>query len=145
MFWYVLPAINMYILKTSPPVCEVWTSIVWKVRSISGCHMDGNGCYYRPTAPSVWAERCGTWHGELRGGYQCEFGGPKMLHRPVTGSVYIRVDVSGEGLLLFGRSVVSDSSRPHGLQQARLPCCSSPSPWVCSNSCPSSRWCHPTI
>ena len=44
----------------------------------------------------------------------------------------------------FSRSVVSDSSRPHGLQHARLPC---PflSPGACSNSCPSSRWCHPTI
>ena len=30
------------------------------------------------------------------------------------------------------------------LQLARLPC-PSPSPRVCSNSCPSSRWCHPTI
>ena len=34
--------------------------------------------------------------------------------------------------------------RPHGLQHARLPCLS-PSPGVCSNSCPLSRWCHPTI
>ena len=33
---------------------------------------------------------------------------------------------------------------PHGLQHARLPC-PSPSPRVCSNSCPLSRWCHPTI
>ena len=34
--------------------------------------------------------------------------------------------------------------QPHGLQHARLPC---PSPMLrtCSNSCPSSRWCHPTI
>ena len=32
----------------------------------------------------------------------------------------------------------------HGLQQARLPC-PSPSPEVCSNSCPLSWWCHPTI
>ena len=31
-----------------------------------------------------------------------------------------------------------------GLQPARLPC-SSPSPGACSNSCPLSRWCHPTI
>ena len=44
----------------------------------------------------------------------------------------------------FSRSVVSDSLRPRGLQQARLPC-PSPSPRVCSNSCPLSRWCHPTI
>ena len=41
-------------------------------------------------------------------------------------------------------NVVSDSLWPHGLQLARLPC-PSPSPRVCSNSCPSSPWCHPTI
>ena len=34
--------------------------------------------------------------------------------------------------------------QPHGLQQARLPC-PSPSPRDCSNSCPLSRLCHPTI
>ena len=33
---------------------------------------------------------------------------------------------------------------PHGLQHARLPC-PSPTPGACSNSCPSSQWCHPTI
>ena len=44
----------------------------------------------------------------------------------------------------FSCSVVSDSLRPHGLQHARLPCLS-PSPRACSNSCPSSQWCHPTI
>ena len=39
---------------------------------------------------------------------------------------------------------MSDSSRPHGLQHSGLPC-SSPTPGACSNSCQSSRWCHPTI
>ena len=34
--------------------------------------------------------------------------------------------------------------QPHGLQHARLPC-PSPSPRACSNSCPLSQWCHPTI
>ena len=34
--------------------------------------------------------------------------------------------------------------RPYGLQHTRLPC-PSPTPGACSNSCPSSRWCHPTI
>ena len=33
--------------------------------------------------------------------------------------------------------------RPHGLQHARPPC-PSPTPGVYSNSCPLSRWCHPT-
>ena len=41
-------------------------------------------------------------------------------------------------------SVVSESLKSHGLQHARLPC-PSPSPGVCSNSCPLSQWCHPTI
>ena len=44
----------------------------------------------------------------------------------------------------FNHSVVSDSLWPHGLQHARVPC-PSPTPRACSNSCPSSWWCHPTI
>ena len=44
----------------------------------------------------------------------------------------------------FSWSVMSDSLQPHGLQHARLPC-PSLTPGACSNSCPSSRWCHPTI
>ena len=32
----------------------------------------------------------------------------------------------------------------HGLQHARLPC-RSPTPGACSDSCPSSHWCHPTV
>ena len=39
---------------------------------------------------------------------------------------------------------MSDSLQPHKLQHARPPC-PSPTPRVHSNSCPSSRWCHPTI
>ena len=39
---------------------------------------------------------------------------------------------------------MSNSLRPHGLQQARPPC-PSPIPGVYSNSCPLSQWCHPTI
>ena len=46
--------------------------------------------------------------------------------------------------LSFRCSVVSYSLQPHGLQHTRLPC-PSPSPGVCSNSCPLSQWCHPTI
>ena len=33
---------------------------------------------------------------------------------------------------------------PHGLQHTRLPC-PSPTPEACSDSCPLSWWCHPTI
>ena len=44
----------------------------------------------------------------------------------------------------FSHSVVSDSLRPHESQHTRPPC-PSPTPRVYSNSCPSSRWCHPAI
>ena len=44
----------------------------------------------------------------------------------------------------FSQLVMSDSLWPHGLQLARLPC-PSPTPEVYSNSCPLSRWYHPTI
>ena len=43
----------------------------------------------------------------------------------------------------FSRSVVSDSLRPHGLQHARS--CPASTSGVYSDSCPLSRWCHPTI
>ena len=39
---------------------------------------------------------------------------------------------------------MSDSLRPRGLHHTRLPCPST-TPRACSNSCPSSQWCHPTI
>ena len=39
---------------------------------------------------------------------------------------------------------MSDSLRPQGLQDIRLPC-PSPTPGDCSNSYPSSQWCNPTI
>ena len=43
----------------------------------------------------------------------------------------------------FSRSVMSDSLRPHELQHAWPPC-PSQTPGVHSNSCPLSRWCHPS-
>ena len=49
-----------------------------------------------------------------------------------------------QGPIQFSHSVVSDSLQPHGLQHARPPC-PSPTPGACSNSCPLSWWCHPTI
>ena len=53
-----------------------------------------------------------------------------------------------EGLLLFSHSVMSNSLQSHGLQHSSpspaLPC-PSPSSRPCSNLCPLSQWCHPTI
>ena len=44
----------------------------------------------------------------------------------------------------FSHSVMSNYLQPHGMQHARLPC-PSQTPRVYSNSCPLSRWYHPTI
>ena len=44
----------------------------------------------------------------------------------------------------FSHSVLSDFLWPHESQHTK-PACASPTPRVCSNSRPSSRWCHPAI
>ena len=60
------------------------------------------------------------------------------------GKFYTTAPSGKPSVILFGHSVISDSLPAHRLQQARHPC---PSlyPRVCSNLCPLSRWCHPTI
>ena len=47
-------------------------------------------------------------------------------------------------LIQFSCSAVSSCLCPHGLQHFNLPC-PSPTPRACSNSCPLSWWCYPTI
>ena len=47
-------------------------------------------------------------------------------------------------LLTNNHSGLSNSLWPPGLQHARLPC-PLPTHGACSNSCPLSQWCHPTI
>ena len=44
----------------------------------------------------------------------------------------------------FSHTVFSDTLQPQGLQHTRLSC-SLPTPGACSNSCPLSQWCYPTI
>ena len=57
---------------------------------------------------------------------------------------HMEISLHWEGSVQFSRSVVSDSLQPHESQHARPPC-PSPTLGVYSNSCPSSRWCHPAI
>ena len=67
-------------------------------------------------------------------------------------NMYIRFKISDRiskghlsfSLVQFSHSVVLDSLQPYGLQNASPPC-PSPTPRACSNSCPSSQWCHPNI
>ena len=61
-----------------------------------------------------------------------------------SGDLFFKQCISSVQSLSRVHSVMSSSLRPHGLQHARLPC-PSPTLGACSNSCPSSRWCHPTI
>ena len=67
------------------------------------------------------------------------FGWAKMLY-----CYYINWNFLLFSSVQFSHSVESNFLQPHGLQCARHPCLS-PTPGVDSNSCPLSRWCHPTI
>ena len=55
-----------------------------------------------------------------------------MIHNFLWDIIFLKIELH---LLLFSCSVVSNSLGTHWLQHARLPC-PSPSPRVCSNSCP---------
>ena len=57
-------------------------------------------------------------------------------------SLNIRHKNANQGVSVAVQSL--SQVQPHGLQHSRLPC-PSPPPGVCSNSCPLSRWRHPTI
>ena len=59
-------------------------------------------------------------------------------------SKFIFLQVLSFSSVQFSRSVVSDSLWPHEHKHARPPCLS-PTPRVHPNSCPLSRWWHPTI
>ena len=74
---------------------------------------------------------------------------PTLHPTPIPHPVYSLLNRSSKSVgnkpsVQFSHSVVSDSLWLHGLQHARLPC-PSPTPRACSNSCPSNRWCYPTI
>ena len=62
----------------------------------------------------------------------------------VTENERVENDLKVLSSVQFSCSVMFDSLWPQGLQHTRLPC-PSPTPRACSNSCPSSQWCHPTI
>ena len=59
---------------------------------------------------------------------------------------YMSLRLMTTSFISFKHMVVvqTNSLPPYGLQHTRLPCPSSSS-GACSNSCPSSWWCHPTI
>ena len=60
------------------------------------------------------------------------------IHTHVCTCIYMYI------LVQCSFSVMSDSLQQHGLQHARLSC-PSPTPRAYSNTCASSRWCHPNV
>ena len=88
-------------------------------------------------------EKTNTW-------YQFYNDTVKMKYRVIHTMVNQRVQITNIRFsdyfssVQFSLSVVSNSLWPHGLQHARPPC-PLPTPEACSNSCPLSEWCHPTI
>ena len=71
-------------------------------------------------------------------------GNPSLLGKWLIASLRQELYRMNLGPLQFSRSDMSNSLRPHWLQHARPPC-PSPTLRIYSNSCPLSRWCHPTI
>ena len=62
------------------------------------------------------------------------------------GSLSVQFSRSVVSIIVQFNSIIQSCPTlwPHGLQHAMLPC-PSPSHGACLNSCPSSRWCPPTI
>ena len=88
-----------------------------------------------PGSPAV-----GTWHFHCHGQGSTPGWKTKILQAVWCSKKKYYLDQSVQ----FSGSLVSDSLWPHGLQHSRHPC-PLPVPRACSNSCPSSGWCHPTI
>ena len=79
-------------------------------------------------------------HFHLQGIFLTQESNPCFLHWQM-GSLLLSYQFSS---VQSSHSIMYNSLWPHGLQHSRPPC-PSPTPRVYSNSCPSSRWCHPTI
>ena len=118
-------------------------------------------CTWNSPGKNIGVGRCVL----LQGIFSTQGLNPCLLHLPELAGGFFITRVAWEALLFtywpliylesnfticgirsaqFSCSLVSNSLQAHGLQHARLPC-PSPTPRACSNSCPSSRWCHPTI
>ena len=78
--------------------------------------------------------------------YNLPFKRSWFVQESTTGRV-ARYPISGTGKSGFNQSFLVDRLWPtvyDPMQQDRIPC-PLPSPGISSNSCPCSRWCHPTI
>ena len=111
-------------------VGELWSSVIAEVFSMTR----KQGCRWE------WEGRKQGW--DSHPGQQWANCGPSLATAYLCTACKLRM--AFVFMLFFSHSVVSNSLWPHGMQHARHPCCS-PSPRACSDSCPLSWWCHPTI
>ena len=113
-----------------------WQTLRCKSEKKENCKITYNGpcgcfCFKMQTMKHSYA--AGLWRWKLI--YE------KWLSRGNAFRSFSSVQFSS---IQFSRSVVSDPWQPHESQHARPPC-PSPTPRVYSDSCLSSRWCHPAI
>ena len=107
------------------------TSWLWPFRLLCPWHLSGKntgvGCLLQWIFLTQWSNSC-------------------LLHWQANSLLKNHLGSPGQSSPCASQfsSVASDSFQPHGLQHTRPPC-PSPTPRACSNSCPSSWWCHPTI
>ena len=128
---------NTRFLKTTTTTTNI--SMMCSVCWFPWCNYLCRGCFQTTIVKSLTVElgRCAwsTFYDPVRAGSSTPLRGNVNEHCFLW-QVWASVQ--------FSRSVMSDSLWPHGLQHARLPCLS-PTPGACSNSCPLSWSCHPTI
>ena len=112
-------------------VCHYFCSEEWKSNpGLSDSQLPSTTCilHYLVSSYQWGSEGEGVW-------------GSEMGRVGVVSTMFSSLKISS---VQSSHSAMSDCLQPHGPQHARPPC-PSPTPGVYSNSCPLSRWCHPTI
>ena len=111
-----------------------WDTERYVLSSLIAFQREGSGSWERP-----------SWVVKLLNGFQ-KLLNIKRAEKNFAVTSFLKWILLMKGFLrlLFSCSVLSNSLLPYWLQHARHPC-PSPSPGACSNSCPFSRWWHPTI
>ena len=94
--------------------------------------------------PRDWPEFLNLLHWQVGSLQLAPPGKPLRIQQLLTNAWWIMLKFSSLISVQLSLSVVSNSLRPHEPQHARHSC-PSPSPRIYTNSCPLSRWCHPTI
>ena len=135
---------------TKPMWDEGWSEVSFCICVHSFLHLDFQLCHLRYKHGACWLSLAGPllWHhyttlvplcGWASGGHQLSW---KVFLRWATFWFKIYHGFSSVQFSSVTQSCLT--LQPHGLQHARPPC-PSPTSGACSNSCPLSRWCHPTI